>query len=292
MKDVVNIDNTLIGELLEIGADKGNYVGNSFMLITDTRKMRPLIRLGQPYRTNDGRIVRVTHGTGTYRINLIDYLLKEHDIMVVPPNSLIELESHSEDFAIEILAVSELPGVDINGFSQVFPNEAVLLSLDNKQWEITNSYFWLIGSILQQQQYSSLAVSHIILSLSVQIATFNHFSLREQSNRKPSRNEETFRRFIKLLNQYGTRERNIPFYADRLSLTPNHLSVVIRHFTGQTVMQWIHRTTIMEAKVLLRHSHLKIYEIAHRLNFDEPTAFSRYYKKHIGITPLEYRDSN
>lgn len=99
-------------------------------------------------------------------------------------------------------------------------------------------------------------------------------------------------RFVTLLRQYGTRERNIPFYASQLAITANHLSDVVRQQSGLSVMDWLNRTTITEAKVLLKHSDLMIYEIGERLNFPEPTAFNRYFKKHVGMTPLEYRENN
>ena len=81
-------------------------------------------------------------------------------------------------------------------------------------------------------------------------------------------------------------------YADKLNLTPNHLSAVIRKHTGQSVMDWVNRTTITEAKVLLKNSDMKIYEIAERLNFPEPTAFNRYFKKQTGLTPAAYRKNS
>jgi len=78
----------------------------------------------------------------------------------------------------------------------------------------------------------------------------------------------------------------------KLNLTPNYLSAVIRKHTGQSVMDWVNRTTITEAKVLLKNSDMKIYEIAESLNFPEPTAFNRYFKKQTGLTPAAYRKNN
>lgn len=83
---------------------------------------------------------------------------------------------------------------------------------------------------------------------------------------------------------------HVPFYAERLALTPNHLSAVVRLQSGLSVMDWLHRTTVTEAKRLLKHSDLMIYEIADQLQFPEPTAFNRYFKHQTGITPLEYRE--
>lgn len=63
----------------------------------------------------------------------------------------------------------------------------------------------------------------------------------------------------------------------------SHLSAVVRQQSGLSVMDWLNRTTVMEAKVLLKHTSLMMYEIADRLCFPEPTAFNRYFKKQTGI---------
>jgi len=44
-----------------------------------------------------------------------------------------------------------------------------------------------------------------------------------------------------------------------------------------------------EAKVLLRSTSLSAAEIAYQLNFSDPAAFSRFFKKSTGLTPLKYR---
>lgn len=79
--------------------------------------------------------------------------------------------------------------------------------------------------------------------------------------------KELFRRFIALVNQHSKHERSVNFYADKLCLTPHYLSSVIRETSGQTVMQWINQAVILEAKVLLKHSNLLVFQISDELNF-------------------------
>ena len=64
-----------------------------------------------------------------------------------------------------------------------------------------------------------------------------------------SHREQLHHRFVALVKQYGLTEHKVEFYADRLCLTPNHLGSVIREVSGQTVMQWIHRHIIQQAKL-------------------------------------------
>ena len=89
---------------------------------------------------------------------------------------------------------------------------------------------------------------------------------------------------------YARTERNIDFYADRLFLSPHYLSGLVRETSGKTVMDWINRSVILEAKVLLKHSNLLTYQIADELNFPNPSFFSKFFKRMTGMTPGEYRN--
>ena len=91
-------------------------------------------------------------------------------------------------------------------------------------------------------------------------------------------------------DEHAAREHAIAFYADRLCLTPNHLGSVIREVSGQTVMQWIHRHIIQQAKLQLKYSDLPVWQIAESLNFPNPSFFSKFFKRETGMTPAEYRN--
>ena len=103
------------------------------------------------------------------------------------------------------------------------------------------------------------------------------------------RDEEFFRRFITLVNEHSKRERNVGFYADKLCLSPKYLGTLIRQISNQTVMDWIEQSVILEAKVMLKHSNLLVYEISDELNFANPSFFSKFFKRLTGMSPQEYQ---
>jgi AraC family transcriptional regulator, transcriptional activator of pobA len=55
------------------------------------------------------------------------------------------------------------------------------------------------------------------------------------------------------------------------------------------IEQFIIERILLEAKSLLTHTELNIAEISHNLQFDEPTNFSKFFKKYVGLTPLQFR---
>lgn len=78
-------------------------------------------------------------------------------------------------------------------------------------------------------------------------------------------------------------------YADAQSLHPNYLNNVIKSKTGKAVGTWITEKTIAEAKSQLQHSSASIKELAFLLGFTESTHFSNYFKKHTGLSPIQFR---
>jgi AraC-like DNA-binding protein len=75
-----------------------------------------------------------------------------------------------------------------------------------------------------------------------------------------------------------------------LSITPNHLNDIIKQVTGKTARSFIVERILLEAKNLLTHTQIDIADISHNLQFDEPTNFSKLFKKYVGLTPLQFRN--
>ena len=68
------------------------------MVISFIQMGSKLFHTGQPYRAKEGRIIRILQGTGRISINLIEYEVSAHQIIIIPDNSLIELLEISPDY--------------------------------------------------------------------------------------------------------------------------------------------------------------------------------------------------
>ena len=100
------------------------------------------------------------------------------------------------------------------------------------------------------------------------------------------------RNFIGMLLEGDFREhRTIEYYADHLCVNPHYLTEVCRKFTRQPASYWIDRFTIRELSALMAEEALTFDEIAFRMNFSSVSYLSRYIKKHLGLTPSQFRKS-
>ncbi len=84
-------------------------------------------------------------------------------------------------------------------------------------------------------------------------------------------------------------EREVTDYANQLSVTPKYLSDTVKRITGISVSSHINRAAISIIKEYLENSRLSITQIADEMNFTSVSYFSRYCKKHTGISPAMYR---
>ncbi len=78
-------------------------------------------------------------------------------------------------------------------------------------------------------------------------------------------------------------------YARMLNVTPQHLNRVTKEILGVTAKDIIHEQLTIEARHALTFSDDSIKRIALQLGFSDPLYFSKYFKRHVGCTPSDYR---
>ena len=86
-------------------------------------------------------------------------------------------------------------------------------------------------------------------------------------------------------------KREVSFYAKMLCITPKYLTTIIKTVSGKSAKDWILEYVILEIKALLRDSSLNIQEIVLKTNFANQSSLGRFFRKHTGMSPSEYRKS-
>lgn len=114
-------------------------------------------------------------------------------------------------------------------------------------------------------------------------------SLDKKETNPNSYNYVLLKNFKKLIEDNYTRTRLPKDYAMMMFITPNHLNSLCNSSLGVSSGELIRNRVILEAKRLLINPVLTITEIAYKLNFEDNSYFSKFYKKHTGMTPEEFR---
>lgn len=180
------------------------------------------------------------------------------------------------------------------GFFNYSVNEALHLSEKEEQMvkavmeNIWQEYHAGIDHFSQE-----ILISHIDLLLNYA----NRFYNRQFITRKHI-NHDLLVKLENLLADYfngnQVEENGLPtvkYLSDRLYVSPNYLSDLLRNLTGQNTQQHIHNHLIEKAKELLASTQLSVSEIAYRLGFEYSQSFSKLFKNKTQVSPLEFRQS-
>ena len=96
---------------------------------------------------------------------------------------------------------------------------------------------------------------------------------------------------IQLITEHYKDQRCAQFYADQLGISLQHLSTTVKQVTGKSVLDTIAYIVIIDAKAQLKGTDMTIQEIAYSLNFPNPSFFCKFFRRHVGMSPLEFRNS-
>lgn len=109
-------------------------------------------------------------------------------------------------------------------------------------------------------------------------------------------NHDVLTRFEHELNSYFSDNRaereglpSVKYFAERCFLSPNYFGDLIKKETGRSPQEFIQGKIIDLAKDKLAGTDKSVTEIAYSLGFQYPQHFNRYFKRSIGMTPMEYR---
>lgn len=112
---------------------------------------------------------------------------------------------------------------------------------------------------------------------------------REQLEKARLSREEIVLQFIHLLTIHCKEEHDVAFYAGQLCIDARYLSRILKNFGGVPANGWIDDALMKEAKLYLRDERLTIGQVADILHFSDQSAFGKFFKKHGGMSPLNYR---
>lgn len=138
----------------------------------------------------------------------------------------------------------------------------------------------------RQHKVASLKLLALLYELKDFTIAFNQW---EQGFTTPQ--QILFQKFLQYVNNYYIEKRTVEEYAQLLFVTPNHLSQSVKEVSGKNALSFINERIMSEARSLIHFTQFDIAEIAYQLNFSDPANFGKFFKKHSGHTPLEFRKS-
>ena len=248
-----------------------------------------------PYRQNFYQIGILSH-TGESHINLntnaVD--LRAHPLWFVVPGQIFSWVRDPATKGFHIQFKREFLDHIIPNLTAEFPflkitENSVFQMTDAEQISLQTDMARMLSLITQPNPYKRKMLENLLIAVLYNCkSVYDQFKTTEG---QLSRSQLLTQQFQQLVNKLYLDTKNVGDYAAQLNVTPNHLTTVVKQVTGKTAKDIIQSRLFLESKNLLTYSNLDIAEVAYQLNFDEPSHFSRFFKKYSGTTPNRFRRS-
>lgn len=214
-------------------------------------------------------------------------------IFTVPKNVLHGISSSNtvKGWVISIsdFGLEKTLKLDVDIFQNIEDINVVALDLNNSLHQ--NLYHTLLKCIHEfndDQPVRDLALEYLtgmlIIRLFRVLVKEQKFLINNQNSYKAQ-----YRRFRDLIKANYSFKYGIEFYADKLNISSSHLTRICRSVAHDTPKRIIAIFFINEAKILLAKVDYSISDVAYKLGFEEPSYFTRLFKKITKDTPRNYR---
>lgn len=249
-----------------------------------------------PVRLKATTVLICLKGTIDCNINLHNFIITENHMLINLPDDIIHINK-TEDFMGYAIIISEEYLQHIH-LDFRFRAQSYLSIRDNgpipipyEELTCLKPYYTLLKKNMEEDNAEIINGLAIALSYTIKnlLQKYRHVPSYESERNEP-RAEQLFNRFMKLLGIYHTQERSLQFYADKMFLTPKYVSGKIKSFSGKGALEWINEYVVLEAEMMLRYTEMSVQEIAYALNFTTQSAFGKYFKQQLGISPKQYRN--
>ena len=257
-----------------------------------------------PAKMNGFFAMVCTKGSVTLTLHMKDFTLTENTILVAP-TSVVTFKSCSDcelyiaafnsDFASEMninlkMIMPIISSLHTQSIVHHIDKAEIVLALHRSFDALYTEYTQSVSDEANSRLFKEMAIRHMYAGLIYRLCEFIATSHSIQTDIAPKdRSGDYFRQLISLLHEHYKTERSVEFYANKMNLTPKHLSRVVRNHSGKSVHQWIDEFVVLEIKNLLKYSDMSIQQISYELNFPNPSFMGQYFKRITGKTPGEYR---
>ena len=162
-------------------------------------------------------------------------------------------------------------------------------------WDIYEFCFEALCSMRDAAGPSVLDVSFDELSSIKQAESLRAFLLEAislfVSNEAPADKKHSVlvEKGIALLEEKYNSNLSLDEICEYLSVSKNYFSYLFKRDTDISLWAYLTDLRIGKAKILLETTDMKSYEVAYKVGYENPSYFTKLFKKHAGVTPNEYR---
>ncbi len=206
------------------------------------------------------------------------------------------IRKYRPNIIITDISMPDMDGLSmIAGLKSEFPNMEISILTGYRKFEYAQKAIRLgvTRFLLKPSNMEELeeAISSMVNNLKEK-----HIQAEEEEAAEEERYDNEASNFIvnnamKYIEQNYPHKITLSEVAEKTYVSQWHLSKLLNRNLGQNFSEILNNVRIREAQKLLRDPSLRIGDIAERVGFVDMAHFSRVFKKNVGISANEYRNT-
>lgn len=253
-------------------------------------------QVSYPHRHDFYEVLYLYNGSGFHIIDSNKYEIKPPCVFFLSPGQAHKLELSQDIRGYIFLFTAEFYLINQKNknrlleypffFSLDQNNPPLLLNSEKDNKFIRDLFERGCGEIVKQENVSEEIIRSL---LDLILLTCNQIYPLDSNKVQRGKGHILVKNFFSLIEENYQNNLRVNDYAEKLAVTPNHLTQMVRQITGKTSVELIQKKLIAEIKRLLLHTNLTVTEIAMQLNFPDQSYFTKFFKKITGVTPIQFR---
>lgn len=247
-----------------------------------------------PHKHSFYHLVLFTKGGGTHAIDFKWFKVEPYQIYFMVPGQVHSwtFEGDVDGYVVHFSEAFFQSFLLLNDYLQHFAffsgnaGDQVIELTD----DIRPQVICLFENIIAESEHPAAMGEDMIRTLLLQVFILINRKNAAPGQKQPSAYNYTLLKNFRLLIEENFSTLRLPKdYAQLLYITPNHLNALCNDMLGMPAGDVIRNRVLLEIKRLLINLDLTVAEIGYRLNFNDNSYFTKFFKKYTGLTPEDFR---
>ncbi len=250
--------------------------------------------MNNPHKHDFYLILFLTRGGGTHMIDFIEYPVTEGSVFAMTPGQVHswKLDHGTEGFILFFLPdfyrmqSIDTEWIDLPYFHPLNPGPWIELTGNDREYMAT-----IMGCMLEEFSNGAKYSLRILRGYLEIILLKLSRNYKPVDNGKRDVSSYKMRQLEQLIDKHYLFKKQPRDYADLMNLSPSYLNSLTKKSIAKTLTNLISERLILEAKRFLSYSDLHVSEISNKLHFHDTSYFIRFFRKHTGSTPEQFKET-
>lgn len=250
----------------------------------------------KPHTHNYYTVLWAYNAAGKHIIDYKEFDIMPDDIFFVTPGQVHQVNHNKHPEGVVILFTCDFLNhnnisknfvSNLNLFSEISSSPPIRIGKESANW-MHDLVIKMTETIRNNETFKLDIIGAYLKLFLIECNKYAHTPKLEHTQSIQS-GSIIIQKFKTQLETNFSNWHKVSDYAKALSITSDYLNKVIKSAVGKTAKELIQQRVVLEAKRLGLHTEYSTKEIAYRIGFEDPSHFSRFFKKNNGLSFTNFR---